>query len=78
MDPIEEATGTRVLSEGEVRLLRYIESFAANVAATLDSLTTNSGAAGVTLDARWFAIAKTDLQIGLMALRRSVAKPNTF
>ena len=29
-------------------------------------------------DPRWFAIAKTDLQTGLMALVRSIAKPESF
>lgn len=30
------------------------------------------------IDKRWLAIAKTDLQKGLMALVRSVAKPDGF
>ena len=29
-------------------------------------------------DPRWFAIAKTDFQTGLMALNRSIAKPEAF
>lgn len=31
-----------------------------------------------TAPARWIAIAKTDLQTGLMALTRTVAQPTTF
>lgn len=32
----------------------------------------------VSVDKRWLAIAKTDLQKGFMALTRSIAKPTTF
>ena len=31
-----------------------------------------------TVDKRWLAIARTDLQKGFMALVRSIAKPSTF
>lgn len=31
-----------------------------------------------TIDRRWMAIGQTDLQTGLMALVRSIAKPDSF
>lgn len=33
---------------------------------------------GVEMDPRWLAMAKTDLQVGMMKLTRAIAKPEFF
>jgi hypothetical protein len=38
----------------------------------------DAAAADPDVDKRWLAIARTDLQKGFMALKRSIARPDTF
>jgi len=66
-------TGYRQLNEQEVALMNEIKALGvqlgglvAKVRATYD------------VDQRWASIGATDLQTGLMALTRAVAKPTTF
>jgi predicted transglutaminase-like cysteine proteinase len=76
--------GYRELNEAEIALMNevkhagialdeLVEKVQTHVAANLTSAhsqTTNPG--------RWVSIARTDLQTGLMALTRAVAKPEFF
>ena len=65
--------GYRDLSQDEIALINTIKTLGnqvGEIVGTLDDLDST--------DKRWLAIARTDLQQGLMALVRSVAKPTSF
>lgn len=66
--------GYRELSEEEIALMNEIKA----QGVVLGELVSKLRAAGDTLDQRWVSIGTTDLQTGLMALTRSVAKPTSF
>jgi hypothetical protein len=65
--------GYRELSQVEVDAMNAVKEKAAEVGELIRELQDNSS-----LDQRWVAIAKTDLQKGFMAATRSVAKPDFF
>jgi hypothetical protein len=65
-------TGYRALSADEIELINSLKQLGIEIEAKMQ-LAADAGA-----DPRWLAIARTDLQIGMMALVRSVAKPTTF
>jgi hypothetical protein len=65
--------GYRELDEHEIALMNEIKAAGAQLGALVEKLSTNG-----TADPRWVAIGATDLQKGLMALTRSVAKPTLF
>ncbi len=65
--------GYRELSQEEIDLMNEIKSMGIELGALLEKLKENK-----TLDQRWVAIGRTDLQVGLMALTRSVAQPEFF
>jgi hypothetical protein len=65
--------GYRDLSEGEIALINEIKSNGNELGALLDLLEANPG-----IDKRWLAIARTDLQRGMMSLIRAIAKPQGF
>lgn len=67
-------TGYRELSEEEITLMNEIKN---TVGSQLEDLVNKLSEMEHT-DKRWLAIGKTDLQTGLMALVRSIAKPTTF
>jgi hypothetical protein len=69
-----QITGYRELTQEDIDLMNKIKN---TVGAQLDALVNELLAIEHT-DKRWVAIGKTDLQTGLMALVRSVAKPTTF
>jgi hypothetical protein len=73
MENQQKITGYRELSQGEVDAINKVKDLAADTASFLDALDEN-----VKLDARWLAIAKTDLQKGFMSLTRAIAKPEGF
>lgn len=50
-----------------------VKELGAQLKAMIDELSTNEN-----VDLRWLAIARTDLQKGMMCLIRSIAKPNSF
>lgn len=64
--------GYRELGEKEIALMNKIKTKGAELG-ELVALMQDMGA-----DERWLEIGKTDLQTGLMALTRSVAKPGLF
>ena len=66
-------TGYRQLTEGEAALMNEIKKRGVELGELVEQLRATEG-----LDQRWISIGATDLQIGLMALTRSVARPTTF
>lgn len=64
--------GYRELSQDEIDLMNKIKEAGVQLDALCGEL------ASIGADGRWLAIGKTDLQKGVMALTRSVAKPDFF
>ncbi len=65
--------GYRELGEREIALMNEIKQKGAELGELVDRLRTDDS-----LDQRWVSIGATDLQKGLMALTRSVARPTFF
>lgn len=66
-------TGYRQLSEADAALMNEIKAEGVKLGELVAKLRGTEG-----LDQRWVSIGATDLQTGLMALTRAVAKPTTF
>lgn len=66
-------TGYRDLSETEIALMNEIKQKGVELDQLVNAL---RGLTGV--DQRWVSIGTTDLQLGLMALTRAVARPTSF
>lgn len=66
-------TGYRELDQVEIDMMNEIKQRGAELEALVEKLKD-----APSTDKRWVAIGATDLQTGLMALVRSVAKPTTF
>jgi hypothetical protein len=69
-----EIKGYRELDEAEIALMNKIKVKGAELGELVNELRVM----GDKLDQRWVSIGQTDLQTGLMALTRSVAKPTFF
>ena len=65
--------GYRELTETEIELMNLVKEFGRDLGELIDNMEDNKD-----FDQRWLAIGKTDLQKGLMALTRSIAKPDFF
>lgn len=65
--------GYRELSQEEIDLMNEIKSKGVELGELVEKLR-----ASPTLDQRWISIGATDLQTGLMALTRGVARPTFF
>lgn len=65
--------GYRELSQAEIDLMNEIKTKGAELGDLVDKLK-----AAEATDKRWVSIGATDLQTGLMALTRAVAKPESF
>lgn len=65
--------GYRDLSQAEIGLMNEIKSKGKDLSELIDKLRANPD-----VDPRWVSIGCTDLQTGLMALTRAVAKPESF
>jgi hypothetical protein len=65
--------GYRELSQDEIDLMNEIKTKGAELGELVEKLRNADG-----LDQRWVSIGATDFQTGLMALTRSVAKPEFF
>lgn len=65
--------GYRELDQTEIDLMNKIKAKGAELGELVDELKSAEST-----NKRWVAIAATDLQTGLMALTRSVAKPTFF
>lgn len=74
--------GYRELNAAEIALMNEIKQHGATLGelvAKLRALPSNpNGEEVATVDQRWVSIGATDLQTGLMALTRSIAKPTFF
>lgn len=66
-------TGYRQLNETEAALMNEIKAKGVEIGDLVAKLRSTED-----LDQRWISIGATDLQTGLMALTRAVAKPTTF
>lgn len=66
-------TGYRQLNEQEAELMNEIKQKGVELGELVEKLKASGE-----LDQRWVAIGTTDLQTGLMALVRSVARPTSF
>lgn len=64
--------GYRELSQEEIDVMNCIKDFGVELGAFIDKMKTAN------FDQRWVSIGATDLQKGLMALTRAVAKPEFF
>ena len=64
--------GYRELNEDEVHRINVINEMGVSLHDLISAVEFSGG------DKRWTAIARTDLQKGLMALTRAVAKPDFF
>jgi hypothetical protein len=65
--------GYRDLSQEEIDAMNKVKSLGVQIGAMIEELEAMSST-----DKRWVAVAKTDLQIGIMLAVRSVAQPTTF
>jgi hypothetical protein len=63
----------RDLSQAEIQTMNDCKAMAENVGNVISELEKIES-----IDKRWLAIAKTDLQKGFMSLIRSIAQPTTF
>lgn len=65
--------GYRELSQEEIELMNTIKTKGVELGELVAKLRATEG-----LDQRWVSIGATDMQTGLMALTRGVAKPTFF
>lgn len=68
-----KVTGYRQLNEDEAAMMNEVKTKGVELGELVDKLRSVEG-----LDGRWISIGATDLQTGLMALVRSIARPTTF
>ena len=65
--------GYRELTQEEINLMNEVKQKGVELGELFEKLEALQD-----LDKRWLAIGKTDLQKGLMALTRSIARPEFF
>lgn len=63
------------LSEFELKVMDDLTAFGNKLGVLVDSIATDSD---LNADPRWLNIGKTQLQQGLMAIKRAVANPDFF
>ena len=66
-------TGYRELSQSEIDLMNEVKEQGKVLDALITQMTHNDE-----VDRRWLEIGTTNLQLGLMALTRAIAKPTSF
>lgn len=69
----KKITGYRELSQQEIDLMNEIKGIGSQLESLVNKVMIEGGG-----DQRWASIARTELQQGLMALVRAVAKPESF
>lgn len=69
----KQIRGYRDLTQSEIDLMNEIKSKGAEIESLIQKVQATPD-----VDQRWVSIAKTDFQTGLMALTRSVARPDSF
>jgi hypothetical protein len=71
--------GYRELNQDEIDLMNRVKEKGVELGALVEELRVlNAQTGGHAIDLRWVSIGATDLQTGLMALTRSIAKPEFF
>lgn len=65
--------GYRDLTQEEINAMNAVKAEGERLSLLIEELQNNKQ-----LDQRWVAIAKTNLQQGIMAAVRSIAKPDSF
>ena len=70
-----EIQGYRELSQDEIDLMNEVKQKGVELGELVEKLRRRTD---LTLDGRWLSIGATDLQTGLMALTRAIAKPTFF
>jgi hypothetical protein len=65
--------GYRELDEEEIQLINRVKEMGEVLASMIEALEVRGS-----IDRRWLAIARTDLQTGIMAAVRSITKPDSF
>lgn len=65
--------GYRDLSDQELDAINRTKALGQQIGEVLNNIAQMPG-----VDQRWLAIGRTDLQTGLMAVTRAIAKPTTF
>lgn len=68
-----EIKGYRELNATEIALMNEVKQAGIAVGKLVDKLRAKDG-----IDQRWVSVGATDLQTGLMALTRAVARPTFF
>lgn len=68
-----QITGYRELTVDEIALMNRIKAHGEHLQRLVDEMRNLPG-----LDHRWISIGATELQQGLMALTRAVARPTSF
>jgi hypothetical protein len=69
----EQVIGYRKLTEVEIDKMNRVKDMANQVGVLIEELMLDG-----TVDTRWVAIGKTQLQQGFMAVIRGIAKPESF
>ena len=70
----DKIKGYQKLSEAQIEVINIIKAEGQQLEALIRDLDNDV----VNPDPRWLAMARTDLQVGLMKLTRAVAKPEFF
>ena len=70
---MSDIKGYRTLTENEIQSINYVKSIGSDIESLVNQLKMLPD-----VDQRWVSIGVTQLQQGLMALTRAVAKPTTF
>ena len=65
--------GYRDLTEAEIKLMNDVKAIAEAVGNLVEGISSQDNT-----DKRWVSIARSQLQLGFMALTRSVAQPTSF
>lgn len=73
MEQYEKIEGYRKLTDEEISLMNRVKKHAEEVRKCLDMLESADS-----IDKRWIAIGRTNLQQGFMAVIRAIARPTTF
>lgn len=68
----DKVKGYKKLTDTQIHLINEIKAKGQELEALLANVQTQGA------DPRWLAMARTDLQVGLMKLTRSVAQPEFF
>lgn len=70
-----EIKGYRILTGAEIDQINEAKKYGDKIGNFIDGL---EAAPDWAVDKRWLAIARTDLQKGIMSLVRAIAKPEGF